>query len=490
MIEFENVTKSYGNGIVILDQLSFAVRQGELLVLIGPSGCGKTTALKLINRLAEPTGGRVLVDGQDVAKQDPVQLRRRIGYVIQQIGLFPHMTVGENVALVPRLKNWDEKKRRDRAHELLDLVGLPAGTYAKRFPRELSGGQQQRVGVARALAADPSIVLMDEPFGAVDPITRRQLQFEMRKIQSALHKTIVFVTHDITEAFLLGDRIGLMRGGHLLQLAAAEEILRQPADDFVREFVGGDNPWRKLDFLRVRDVAQPLNGPLGGNILPDTPTISDSTLLKEALTRMAGQDVEFFAAVDEQGKPTGILTFKTVYALDIASNPGAWHRESALYHPRAGAVRVRDSFSGLGRQVHHPRADSLLATDHRSEYCRRHQEREPRRCRSGSGNGDDAQTNFDRCAIAAGGAAARSLSPSLRCLPISCSSASNTSCNRAVCARRASSVRQICNLSFVLASPVREIANLSYVRGDELRWKHYAFSLKIPNLSSSSCASI
>ncbi len=314
MIEFQNVTKSYGGGVVVLDGLNFKVNEGELVVLIGPSGCGKTTALKLINRLAEPTGGRVLVDGQDVAKQDPVELRRRIGYVIQQIGLFPHMTVGENVALVPRLKNWSEKKRRERARDLLDLVGLPAATYEKRYPRELSGGQQQRVGVARALAADPSIVLMDEPFGAVDPITRRQLQFEMRKIQSAVRKTIVFVTHDIAEAFLLGDRIGLMRSGRLLQLATPEEVLRQPADDFVKEFVGGDNPWRKLDFLRVRDVAQPLNGDTT-NALQAAPRIADSTLLKDALTRMSGEHAELFAVVDEAGNPTGSLSLMSVMEL-------------------------------------------------------------------------------------------------------------------------------------------------------------------------------
>jgi len=235
MISLKHVSKSFdgGRSFAVAD-VSFDVLEGETLVLLGSSGSGKTTLLKMINRLLEPTSGTIEVDGEDVADQDPIALRRGIGYVFQGIGLFPHMTVEENVAMVPRLLGWPKPKRRKRAHELLGIVGLAPEAYAGRFPEELSGGQQQRVGVARALAADPAYLLMDEPFGALDALTRDTLQQEMLALKERLKKTIVFVTHDIFEALALGDRIAVLHEGCLQQIGTKEEILKEPATDFVR----------------------------------------------------------------------------------------------------------------------------------------------------------------------------------------------------------------------------------------------------------------
>jgi len=236
VISFQNVSKSFDGGASqAVRNVSLEVRKGETLVLLGSSGSGKTTLLRLGNRLIEPTSGRVLLDGTEVTTLDPVSLRRRIGYVFQGIGLFPHLTAGANVALVPRLLDWPTAQRDERADELLQLVGLDPGTYRSRYPDELSGGQQQRLGVARALAANPEILLMDEPFGALDALTRDALQQELLALKQRLHKTILFVTHDIFEALTLGDRIGVMHAGQLEQLGTREEILRQPATEFVRD---------------------------------------------------------------------------------------------------------------------------------------------------------------------------------------------------------------------------------------------------------------
>ena len=245
MISLKHVSKSFdgGRNFAVKD-VSFDVREGETLVLLGSSGCGKTTLLKLTNRLLESTSGTIEVDGQDIALQDSTTLRRRIGYVFQGIGLFPHMTVEENVAMVPRLLGWPAKKRRERAHELLETVGLDPETYARRFPEELSGGQQQRVGVGRALAADPAYLLMDEPFGALDALTRDTLQQELLSLKERLKKTIVFVTHDIFEALALGDRIAVLHAGRLEQIGTGEEILLKPATQFVRELFA--KPARQL----------------------------------------------------------------------------------------------------------------------------------------------------------------------------------------------------------------------------------------------------
>src|SRR5439155_19842556 len=233
-VEFRHVTKRYSaSGPPAVDDLSLTVPAGQVVVLVGPSGCGKTTTLKMVNRLVEPTAGQVLVDGRDVASIDPVALRREIGYVIQQVGLFPHLTVADNVAVVPELLGWDARRRRQRSEELLKLVGLQPAAYVGRYPHELSGGERQRIGVARALAADPPLLLMDEPFGAVDPIVRERLQNEFQRLQSDLGKTVLFVTHDIDEAIKLGDRVAVMaEGGHLAQYAPPEELLAQPASAF------------------------------------------------------------------------------------------------------------------------------------------------------------------------------------------------------------------------------------------------------------------
>ncbi|WP_062435984.1 ABC transporter ATP-binding protein [Herbidospora daliensis] len=255
MITFDGVTKRYADGTVAVDDLSLEVPDGAITVFVGPSGCGKTTSLRMINRMIDPTGGRILLDGKDVTAVDPATLRRGIGYVIQQAGLFPHRRIVDNIATVPFLLGWDKKKARARAMELLERVGLDP-KMARRYPYQLSGGQQQRVGVARALAADPPVLLMDEPFSAVDPIVRTSLQEELLRLQSELHKTIVFVTHDIDEAVKLGDTVAVLRvGGKLAQVAAPADLLSDPADDFVREFLGRDRGIRRLGFVPAKNLA-------------------------------------------------------------------------------------------------------------------------------------------------------------------------------------------------------------------------------------------
>ncbi len=248
MIRFEGVSKAFPDGTVAVDGLDLTAPSGETTVLVGPSGCGKTTSLRMVNRMIEPTSGRITIDGEDTAGLDPAKLRRGIGYVIQAAGLFPHRTVADNVATVPRLLGWDRRRARARSMELLERVGLPAA-YADRYPHQLSGGQQQRVGVARALAADPPVMLMDEPFSAVDPVVREQLQDEFLRLQAELGKTILFVTHDIDEAVKLGDQVAVLQvGGRLAQVADPATLLRDPCDDFVADFVGRDRGYRGLGF--------------------------------------------------------------------------------------------------------------------------------------------------------------------------------------------------------------------------------------------------
>jgi osmoprotectant transport system ATP-binding protein len=255
-ILLDGVTKKYAaQSQAAVDNITMEIPAGEIVMLVGPSGCGKTTTMKMINRLIEPTSGRILIGDDDVTKRDPDQLRRHIGYVIQGAGLFPHLTVGDNIAIVPRLLKWDKKRISTRVDELLDLVSLDPSQYRGRYPRELSGGQQQRIGVARALAADPPVLLMDEPFGAVDPITRQRLQDELLRLQDELRKTIVFVTHDFDEAVKLGDRIAILQAGSkIVQYDSPERILAEPADDFVRGFVGAGAALKQLTLTRVRDV--------------------------------------------------------------------------------------------------------------------------------------------------------------------------------------------------------------------------------------------
>jgi osmoprotectant transport system ATP-binding protein len=260
MIRLERVTKRYPDGTVAVGELNLDVPRGALVVLVGPSGCGKTTTMKMVNRLIEPTSGHIYLDGDDVTQGNPVQLRRRMGYVIQQVGLFPHRTILDNVATVPELLGWDSRRRKARARELLELVGLDPARFAKRYPHQLSGGQQQRVGVARALAADPPVLLMDEPFGAVDPIARDHLQSEFLRLQQEVRKTVLFVTHDIEEAVRLGDLIAVFsQGGKLEQYDTPAAILGTPANDFVADFVGADRGLKRMSVTPIDagDLDQP-----------------------------------------------------------------------------------------------------------------------------------------------------------------------------------------------------------------------------------------
>ncbi|MGH2614842.1 MAG: ABC transporter ATP-binding protein [Thermomicrobiales bacterium] len=332
MILLDHVGKvftSHGQSVTAVDDVSFEVGEGELHVLIGPSGSGKTTTMRMINRLETPTAGHITIDGRDIETMNVADLRRGIGYVIQQGGLFPHFTVADNVAVVPRLLGWPRQQRRQRAEELLALVGLEPGLFADRYPRELSGGQQQRVGVARALAADPPIVLMDEPFGAVDPITRKQLQRELRRIQAEVRKTIVFVTHDISEAFLLGDRIVLMAEGRIVQNGTPADLLRNPADPFVTAFIGEDRGLRSLQFTSLGEVAGPLpEAPPDGMVLPGT--LSNHHAGRElALQGEAIGDGIWVG--DDAGHPAGYLTFQQFAMLlgeTLAADEETPHKET------------------------------------------------------------------------------------------------------------------------------------------------------------------
>ena len=276
-IVFDHVTKKYaGRDAAAVEDLSLEIPAGTFCVLVGPSGGGKTTALKMVNRLIPFDSGEIRIDGRNIEELPLTELRRGIGYVIQQIGLFPHMTIGENIATVPRLLGWGKQRQRARAVELLELVGLDASD-AKRYPSELSGGQRQRVGLARALAADPPLLLMDEPFGALDPITRHRLQTELRRLHRDVGKTIIFVTHDIDEAIQMGDRIAILReGGVLAQYDTPDAILAQPADDFVAQFIGGDRALRRLALRTVGEV--PLQVPGTAFAVPDTWIASDTTV--------------------------------------------------------------------------------------------------------------------------------------------------------------------------------------------------------------------
>ncbi|WP_255681561.1 ATP-binding cassette domain-containing protein [Natrinema sp. SYSU A 869] len=254
MIEFDSVTKIYSDQTVAIEDISFEVERGTTTVFVGPSGCGKTTSMTLVNRMQDSTEGTVYYDGTDVQDLDKVDLRREIGYVIQEIGLFEHMTVSENIATVPELKGWAQSRIDDRVDELLELMDLPPATYRDQYPTALSGGQQQRVGVARALAADPDVLLMDEPFGALDPLTREELQNEFLEIQERIDTTILFVTHDINEALKMGDKIAIFDVGELVQYGSPQEILHNPANTFVKEFIGADRTLKELQITPVRDV--------------------------------------------------------------------------------------------------------------------------------------------------------------------------------------------------------------------------------------------
>ena len=301
-IEFRSVSKKFGGGGFAVDHLSFTVEEGTTMALVGPSGCGKTTSLKMINRLTDPTDGEILVGGRSIVTLPLLELRRSLGYVIQYIGLFPHMTVAENIAVVPKLLKWPKAKIDNRVDELLDLVGLPPAEYRHRRPRALSGGQQQRVGVARALAADPPILLMDEPFGALDPITRVHLQGELVQIQRKLHKTIVIVTHDMDEAVRLGDRIAVLQAGRLIQLGTPATLLATPANDFVADLLGQDRLLKLLRTTPVGKIMQPMTATREG------PEVAERASAEEALLAMLASGAQRVTVINDGGAIVGCLT--------------------------------------------------------------------------------------------------------------------------------------------------------------------------------------
>ena len=294
LIRLENITKQYGGTEEpAVNNLTMDVLRGEVLVLVGPSGCGKSTTLRLINRLIEPSSGKIFLDGEDVTDINPSDLRRRIGYVIQQVGLFPHRTIAENIATVPKLLGWDKKRIDERIDELLELVSMDPATYRERYPKELSGGQAQRVGVARALAADPDVLLMDEPFGAIDPITRDRLQNEFLRLQQDLQKTIVFVTHDIDEAIKMGNKIAILReGSEIAQLDTPEAILAEPADDFVENFLGSGAILKSLTLAKIKDME-----------LHQVPVLKAPVMRDKALETLQESDDSTAILLDADDKP-------------------------------------------------------------------------------------------------------------------------------------------------------------------------------------------
>ena len=309
LIRLENITKQYGGTEQpAVNNLTMDVLRGEVLVLVGPSGCGKSTTLRLINRLIEPTSGKIYLDGEDVTDINPSDLRRRIGYVIQQVGLFPHRTIAENIATVPKLLGWDKKRIDERIDELLELVSMDPAIYRERYPKELSGGQAQRVGVARALAADPDVLLMDEPFGAIDPITRDRLQNEFLRLQQDLQKTIVFVTHDIDEAIKMGNKIAILReGSEIAQLDTPEAILAEPADDFVENFLGSGAILKSLTLAKIKDME-----------LHQVPVLKAPVMRDKALETLQESDDSTAILLDADDKP---LRWIDQAALNRTSQP-------------------------------------------------------------------------------------------------------------------------------------------------------------------------
>lgn len=301
MLKFEHVSKVYGGEKKAVNDLSLEIDRGEFIVFIGPSGCGKTTTMKMVNRLIETTDGNIFIEGENIRDKNLVELRRSIGYVIQQIGLFPHMTIAENISLVPKLLNWPQQKRRKRAEELIQLVDMDPA-YLDRYPHELSGGQQQRIGVLRALAADPPLILMDEPFGALDPITRDGLQEEFKRLQQSLGKTIVFVTHDMDEAIKLADRIVIMRDGEIVQVGSPDEILRSPANEFVEEFIG------KHRLIESRPTLQTVE-----QIMNKEPSaITEDKTLSEAIKMIRDNKVDTLLVVDQDNVLKGFIDIEMI----------------------------------------------------------------------------------------------------------------------------------------------------------------------------------
>lgn len=338
VIKLENVTKIYpGMTEPAVSGVSLEVPEGETCVLIGPSGCGKTTTMKMVNRLIEPSGGRIFVAGQNVLEQDPVELRRSIGYVIQQIGLFPHMSIRDNIATVPQMLGWEKHRIDSRVDELLELMSLNPGIYRDRYPRELSGGQRQRVGVARALAADPPVMLMDEPFGAIDPITREHLQNEFLRLQKQIKKTIMFVTHDIDEAIKMGTRICILQvGGIVEQYGAPDEILANPANEFVADFVGADRGLKRLGLVRTVDVMRKDSASVV-RMCPWNTTEETLAALRAAERRTAW-------VVDDDGRFVGHLTVD-----DARTHPNVTAQEAMKKFPAVTMpeATLKDAYSAM-----------------------------------------------------------------------------------------------------------------------------------------------
>ncbi|AOH55061.1 betaine/proline/choline family ABC transporter ATP-binding protein [Peribacillus muralis] len=301
MLKIEKVSKIYKGGKKAVNNISLDIKKGEFICFIGPSGCGKTTTMKMINRLIEPSEGQILINGENIMDKDPVQLRREIGYVIQQIGLFPHMTILENITLVPKLLKWEEKRKKERALELLQLVDM-GPEYLERYPHELSGGQQQRIGVLRALASNPPLILMDEPFGALDPITRDALQEEFKNLQRTLNKTIVFVTHDMDEAIKLADRIVILKAGEIVQVGTPDEILRNPVNEFVEEFIGKDR------LLQTRPHVELVEQIMSRNPI----SITEEKSLNDAIKIMREKRVDSLLVIDEQNVLKGFVDVETI----------------------------------------------------------------------------------------------------------------------------------------------------------------------------------
>jgi osmoprotectant transport system ATP-binding protein len=297
MLKFENVSKVYDDGFQAVKSLSFDIQQGEFLVLIGPSGSGKSTTMKMINKMEPHTSGTISINGKDINSYNPSELRKNIGYVIQQIGLFPHYTIEKNIAIVPQMKGWNEKEIKARVNELLELVGLDPEVYAERYPKELSGGQQQRIGIARALAANPDIILMDEPFSALDPLTREQLQAEVSALHKKLNKTFVFVTHDMDEALKMGDRIAIMKDGKLLQLDTPEKLLHEPAHGFVEEFIGKHRITQNPELMPVTEI-------MSESVVTSLPQRSP----EKALSLIRQRKITNLIIVDDDKKFLGIVS--------------------------------------------------------------------------------------------------------------------------------------------------------------------------------------
>jgi osmoprotectant transport system ATP-binding protein len=352
-IRLENLSKRFpGQKEPAVEDLSMEIPKGEIVILVGPSGCGKTTTMKMINRIIEPTSGRIFLDGEDVTKVNPDHLRRRIGYVIQQIGLFPHQTIAENIATVPKMLGWEKKQISDRVDELLEMVGMDAGSYRDRYPKELSGGQRQRVGVARAMSADPDVMLMDEPFGAIDPITRDRLQNEFLRLQEEIKKTIIFVTHDIDEAIKMGDRIAILKEqSHIAQFDTPERILVNPADDFVADFIGRGASLKRLSLSRVRDVE-----------LHQWPTTLDGSSPDEIRRVLDASDRSAVLVLDAQKRPLRWVT------ADHLNRADGGRDQSGIGLPAEAVVQPNATLSDTLNEMITARYSTAIVVDSDNAY--------------------------------------------------------------------------------------------------------------------------